>query len=100
MDKSRRAPAVEKRIPEVTETDIKIRVIGRVIKPDDSGFTLEYDKNSIKVDTQENHKEGTLVRVFGRPTNMNNELVLSSELIQDINSMDEKVYKKIKTQGL
>ena len=99
MEKPRKAPAIEKTIPEINESDIKVRIIGTVKKPDKSGFTLERENNTIRVESQDNVDDGALVRVFGRPTNVNGNLVLSSELVQDVNCLNEKVYKKIKTQG-
>jgi hypothetical protein len=100
MERPRRAPAVEKSIPEISESDIKVRVIGHVKKLEDTGFTLENEGNNIRVESQEKPEKGALVRVFARPTLVKDELVLSAELIQDIKDLNEKVYKKIKTQGL
>ena len=100
MDTPRKAPAVEKSVAEITDEDIKVRVIGKVKEPDSTSFTLEDETGSVKVETQDKVEEGSRVRVFARPTKVNNELILSSELIQDISNLNEKVYKKIKTQGL
>lgn len=96
----RKAPAIERSISEVTEDDILVRVIGTVKKPDESGFFLKDEAGEIRVEAQSREKEGDRVRVFARPTKINNELVLSSEIVQAVNSLNENIYKKIKTQGL
>ncbi|MFH1450395.1 MAG: hypothetical protein ABIF92_00245 [archaeon] len=100
MERPRKAPAVERGVAEITEDDILVRVIGTVKESSDAGFVLQDENGSIKVDAQENMKKGERVRVFARPTKIGKELVLSSELIQDISKLDENIYKKIKTQGL
>ena len=100
MDAPRKAPAVERQISEVTEQDIKVRVIGTVEDPKEGQFTLKDDTGSIQIESQDYLKQGDLVRVFGRPTKVNGELILSAELTQDVNTLNQKVYKKIKTQGL
>jgi len=100
MERPRKAPAVERSVSEITEEDIRVRVMGTAKKIEDGHFTLEDETGSIRVESQDSVADGTRIRVFARPTMVSNALMLSSELVQDISGLNEKIYKKIKTQGL
>jgi len=100
MEHPRKAPAVEKDIAEITEEDIKVRVIGTVKSIEEGYFTLKDETGDMRVESQEKITEDSRVRVFGRPTRVGDELMLSAELIQDMSCLDEKLYKKIKSQGI
>lgn len=91
----RKAPAIEKKIKEVTPEDIRVRVFGKVSEVEDEFIVLEDDTGKIKIQTKERIKKGSIIRVFGRPVQINNNVELISEIIQDMEKINQKLYKRI-----
>ncbi|MFO7872478.1 MAG: hypothetical protein R6U26_02425 [Candidatus Undinarchaeales archaeon] len=94
MEKPKRAPAVERRIDGISEEDIRVRVVGEIVKSDNA--TLIKDETSkIKIDTETPLKKGKVVRVFGRPVKTQDGLEISSEFTQDMSELNRNLYKTI-----
>ena len=100
MERPKKPPAVERRVSEITEDDLLVRVIGTIKDIDGNSFTLEDETGSIKINADDNVDAGSKVRVFGKPMKEENILILTSELVQDIRELNDNIYKKIKSKGL
>lgn len=97
MERPRRAPAIEKKISEITEDDIRVRVLGKVAEKGDGFLVLEDDTGKMRVETAEEWKTNMKIRVFGTPMKSGEELALNAEIIQDMSGLDEKLYKNIES---
>lgn len=95
MDRPRRAPAVERRVEDISEDNIRIRVLGEVESVEEDCFLLTDGKSKIKVETNESPNEGDLVRVFGRPVKTEKGVEISSEFTQNMNGLNRNLYKTI-----
>lgn len=94
MERPRKAPAVERSVLEITEEDIKVRVLGRVAEREADYLVLEDETGKLRVNTSEELETGSLVRVFGRPLKNDTGFAVEAELIQNMSGLDEKLYKK------
>ena len=96
----RRMPAVPRTIATINpETDIRVRILGRVIDKfdgtivmDDGSATTEIVVENLNVET------GKLVRVFCRVMPLESGFELRAEIVQDMDSLDVDLYKKIQGQ--
>jgi len=93
----RRAPAVEADITDITDQDIRVSVIGMVIKKDSIQYSMVIDDGtgSITVIADSLYEVSSVIRVIGRPQ-IRGEPVLHAEIIQDFSDFDLELYKKIK----
>ena len=93
----RRAPAVETDISDITEEDIRVSVIGTVIRKDPIQYSMIIDDGtgSITVLADKLYEVSSVIRVIGRPK-IRGEPVLDAEIIQDFSDFDLELYKKIK----
>jgi hypothetical protein len=93
----RRAPAVETDITDITDEDIRVSVIGMVIKKDSIQYSMIIDDGtgSITVIADTLYEVSSIIRVIGRPQ-IRGEHVLNAEIIQDFSDFDLELYKKIK----
>ncbi len=94
MERPRKAPAVEKDIADISETDIRVRVIGKVTKKEDSNMTLNDSTGEIVVYADVPVNVGDTIRVFGRPTKTGVSVVLNAEIVQDMNKLNMALFKK------
>ncbi|AIF68462.1 replication factor A complex, RPA14 subunit [Palaeococcus pacificus DY20341] len=82
----RRKPAVERKIGEITESDTRVSLIGKVIKVDklDYMFTIDDGTGVAIIESEENvlPKIGQIVRVIGRIIR-NEEMHIYAEVVQD-----------------
>ncbi|MBU7022840.1 MAG: replication protein RepA [Theionarchaea archaeon] len=93
----RRAPAVEKDISDVTEEDIRVSLIGTVIKKDPIQYSMIVDDGtgSIVVFGDKLYDVQTIVRIIGRPQRRG-EPFINAEIVQDFSDFDLELYKKVK----
>ncbi len=94
MEKPRRAPAVERCIDDISEEDVRVRIVGEIIKSDNS-VLIKDETSKIKIDSGESLSKGQVVRVFGRPVKTQDGLEISSEFIQDMSELNRNLYKTI-----
>lgn len=97
MDKPRKAPAVFKKVSNVTEDDIRIRLLGDVIEKKENSIVLKDETGQMHVDGGA-YTGGEFVRVFGRPIKTQEGLVIEAEMIQDMDTLDKKTYKRWEQQ--
>ena len=81
-------------IAEISQSDIRVRVFGKVAEVGDGFIILEDDTGKIRVDTKKELKKGDKIRVFGRPQVVSGKLELAEEIVQDMEKVEEKLYKK------
>ncbi|MBU7014507.1 MAG: replication protein RepA [Theionarchaea archaeon] len=93
----RRAPAIEKDISDITEEDIRVSVIGTVIRKDPIQYSMIIDDGtgSITVLGDRLFDVQTVVRVVGRPQTRGNPLI-NAEIVQDFSDFDLELYKRVK----
>ncbi|MBU6998974.1 MAG: replication protein RepA [Theionarchaea archaeon] len=93
----RRAPAIEKDISDITEEDIRVSIIGTVIRKDPIQYSMILDDGtgSIIVLGDKLFEVQTTVRVIGRPQ-MRGEPLISAEIVQDFSDFDLELYKRVK----
>lgn len=95
----RRQPAVERRIPEVKDSDTMVRILGTVLEVGEGEFTLDDGEGQIVViadpERVSNLTEGQPVRVIGRIFK-DPEPVLQGEIVQDMSKLDLDLYGKVR----
>jgi hypothetical protein len=92
----RRAPAVERDICDITEEDIRVSVVGTVIKNDPIQYSMTIDDGtaSVTVFADKLFEVQTIIRVVGRP-HVRGEPVIDAEIVQDFTDFDLELFKKI-----
>lgn len=93
----KRVAASLKRIADINpESDIRVRILGRVI--DKSNGTLIVDDGSAKAEVVMEQTEadvGDVVRVFARVLPLEEGYELRGEIVQDMSQLDMDLYKKV-----
>ncbi len=92
----RRLPYTDKRVDEITQNDIKVRVAGAVIEK--SGDVLIIDDGTGQVKIMTEHSQGfginNIIRVLGRVIPIEGGVEISGEILQDMAGVDMELYKK------
>ena len=92
----KRLPAVQKKIADINpEKDIRIRILGRVIDKSDGSFVIDDGSAKAEVVTETELNINDLVRIFVRVLPLEEGFELRSEIVQDMNSLDMNLYKKV-----
>ncbi|MGD2247443.1 MAG: replication protein RepA [Candidatus Methanofastidiosia archaeon] len=93
----RRAPAVEKDICDIDEDDIRVSIIGTVIKKDPIQYSMITDDGtaSITVFADNIFDVQSIIRVIGRPQ-IRGEPIIEAEIVQDFSNFDLELYKTVK----
>jgi len=94
----RRRPAVEKKIAEITPEDIRVSLVGKVVKVDkiDYIFWLDDGTGVIAIECEENilPKIGQMVRVIGRVIR-NEKVHIYGEVVQDFSNVNLEYLEEI-----
>ena len=92
----RRSPAVEKKINEINDSDMRVKVVGTIISIDDSIPMIIVDDGSgianVVVD-EIKFEIGKQVRVIGRIINTE-PIEIRAEAVQDFSKVDRETYEK------
>lgn len=93
----RRAPGVEKDICDIDENDIRVSIIGTVIKKDSIQYSMIIDDGtgSITVFADALFDVQSIIRVIGRPQ-IRGEPLIEAEIVQNFSDFDLGLYKTIK----
>ena len=96
----RRHPALPRKIAEINpESDIMVRLLGRITDKKDSSFILEDESGKAEIitdDTELSFNVADNVRVFARVLPLEDSFELRAEIIQDMNKLDMDLYKKFR----
>lgn len=100
-DDRRRAPAVPKKISEISpENDIRVRVVGTVLSKDEDSITLDDGTSNVEVffgeDVLNDLEENDRLRVFGRVLPTPDSFELQGEVFQNFEKVDSELYDKVK----
>ena len=96
----RRAPAVPKKIADINEKDIRVRLLGRIIDKNDSLIVIDdgtgkadivFDPEIIDIKAE----TGDSVRIFTRVLPLEEGFELRAEIVQGMNGLDYELYKKV-----
>ncbi|KYK34804.1 MAG: replication protein RepA [Theionarchaea archaeon] len=92
----RRAPAVERDICDIDEHDIRVSVVGTVIKKDPIQYSMIIDDGtgSVTVFADKLFDVQSIIRVIGRPQ-IRGEPILDAEIVQDFTDFDLEFFKKV-----
>ena len=100
--KYRRRPAKPRKISEISESDIRVRVIGKVIDRKESGIVLDDGTASAEIviepETASNAGEIELhdvLSVICRVIPLDGRNELRAEIIQDMSNLDMELYRKV-----
>ena len=95
----RRHPALLRKISEINpESDIRVRLLGKVVDKQESSFIIEDDSGKAEIiaeDMELNFNKEDIVRVFARVLPLEDGFELRAEIIQDMKDLDMDLYKKI-----
>ena len=99
-ERRKRAPAIEKKISQITKDDIRVSVIGTIVELDNSIYSIMIDdgEKTIRVILPEEQFEkcepGKMVRVIGlvAPDLDGDEVELKGEIVQDFSKLDKNLY--------
>lgn len=96
----RRLPAVVKKIADINpEKDVRIRILGRVIDKANEVIVVDDGTGKAEIVTSDLGADADIddvIRVFTRVLPLEEGFELRAEIIQDMNSLDMELYKKIK----
>ena len=94
----RRRPAVERKISEITLDDLRVSLIGKVVKVDkiDYIFWLDDGTGVVPIECEENilPKIGQTVRIIGRVIR-NEEMHIHGEVVQDFSNVDIEYLEEV-----
>ncbi len=91
----RRLPYADKRIDELTQDDIKVRVAGAVIEKTGDILIIDDGTGQVKVMTESPKFDiNNVIRVFGRVIPVEGGVEISGEILQDMSDVNMELYKK------
>jgi len=93
----RMLPSVDRKISEIKEDDIRVRVLGTVIDKTDKSIAVDDGTGKITANFEEsiNTELKQMVRVFGRVIITAEGPELQGEVLQDMSKLDMELYKKV-----
>lgn len=95
----RRLPAVQKPISEIAQSDIRVRVLGRVIDKTSSAMVVDdgSGKVEIRYDQEPNVAIGDTVKVVARVSPLIDGYECKAECFQKLDGLDMGLYKKARS---
>ena len=95
----RRHTAIPRKIAEINpESDIRVRLLGRVVDQSENSLILEDDSGKAEIiaeDMDFDFNKGSYVRVFARVLPLEEGFELRAEIIQDMKELDMELYRRI-----
>lgn len=97
----KRFPALSKKISNITETDVRVRVMGTLVDKKDTVVIVDDGTGKIDVTFEEPPKNpvGSRVRIMGRVIPSEGAVNLQGELIQIMDGIDLDLLKKAEEIG-
>lgn len=96
-DIRKRLPSLGKKIADIGQEDVRVRILGTVIHKDSGSLIIDDGTGRITAtfDVEPKATLNQLVRVFGRVIPMEEGLVIQGEIIQDMSGLDIELLKKV-----
>lgn len=92
----RRLPAILKRVTNINpEKDVRVRILGRVIDKADGTIVVDDGSSTAQIVTDAQCEVDDMVCVFARVLPLEDGYELRGEIVQNKNSMDMALYKKV-----
>ena len=93
----RMLPSVERKVSDIKEEDIRVRVLGTVVDKTDTSVVVDDGTGNIMANFEEPIKAemNQLVRVFGRVISTADGKELQGEVLQNMTGLDMELYKKV-----
>ena len=92
----RRFPATQKNISDITESDVRVSILGTVIDKQDDFIMVDDGTGRIKISFQDFKFDlNQMIRVFGRVIPTPSGCELQGEVIQDMSKLDLSLFKKV-----
>ena len=97
----RRRPAVRRRLVEIKEDDVRVRIIGTIVSKDSKKITIDDGTatKEIVIDSdyieEANAELRDKIEVIARVMPTENGFEIKAEIITDMNNMDADLYKKV-----
>ncbi len=92
----RRSPAIEKKISQIDENDLRVKIVGNIVSLDESIPMIVVDDGSgianVIVD-EIKFNIGAQVRVIGKVINTE-PVEIRAEIVQDFSKVDRETYEK------
>ncbi len=97
----KRLPSVERMISDVSEKDIRVRVVGTVIDKKDELLIIDDGTGKIKANFFEPVKTelNQLVRVIGKVIPRDGGVEIQGEILQDMSGLDFGLMKRVGEAG-
>ena len=89
----RRHPAVQRRIADIREDDVRVRLLGRVLGRENG--TIILDDGTSTAEIVSDADATGVVRVFARVLPLENGYELRAELVQDMNRLDTELHRRV-----
>ena len=92
----RRLPYLDRRIDELTQDDIKVRVSGAVIEKRGDVLIIDDGTGQVRIATEgpKGFDINNLIRVFGRVIPVEGGVEISGEILQDMSDVNMDLYKR------
>jgi len=91
----RRQPAIIKKISEINEKDIRVRISGIVLDSSNGMLIVDDGTGRAEIVSETAANEGAFVRAFTRIIPLEGRYELRAEIVQDLSDVDRKLYKSI-----
>ena len=93
----RMLPSVDRKVSEIKEDDIRVRVLGTVVDKSESSVVVDDGTGKITAnfDGPVKAELNQRVRIFGRVITTAEGRELQGEVLQDMSKLDMELYKKV-----
>ena len=95
----RRLPAIERKIANIQQQDIRVRLLGTVIDKQEDAVILDDSTGQVKVSTQMPLEQNQIVRVIGKVIVLQEGVEIQAEIVQDMKDLDLGLLKMVQEVG-
>jgi uncharacterized protein YdeI (BOF family) len=94
---TRRLPSVQRKIAEIKQDDMRVRILGTVVAKNGNRIVLDDGTGRISVsfNGEPDAKIKQFVRVFGRVIPLDEGVEIQGEILQDMSGLDTELLKKL-----
>lgn len=96
----KRFPAVEKKIGEITQDDVRVSFIGTIVDKGEGKIAVDDGSGNVEIlfedEIIKDLKTGKVVRVVGK---VDSDGLINGEAVQDFSKFNISLYKEVMEQG-